>query len=1164
VSDSTIDDTRAIADRVPESTRLDARYEQGALLGEGGMGEVRECRDRILDRDVGLKLVRRDRRSTDLDARFVREALVQAQLEHPGVVPVYELGRTEAGRAFFTMRKIAGLTLDEILAKKKKGDASVDGFTRHRLLTAFAQVCLTVDYAHSRGVLHRDLKPGNVMFGDFGEVYVLDWGLAKITSRVNDELEVTGPTRPGSVRTKAADAETVAGATLGTPAYMAPEQIDGARLDARADVFALGCILFEILTLESLFDEAAIAARFGKKKIAWDARPSVRASDGHVPPEFDRVCVRATAAQKEKRYASARSLHDEVEAWLGGERDLELRRDKAKALLDRAESTRISDPDGALHDVNRALGLSPGDPRGLVLLVQLLEETPGALERGRSEAVSEGIERLRRQQPLGALLFTAGWVTIYPALMAVRGIRSVPLAILPLAAWLLTAAAMLVDHRQKTQEKVIYPTVLAAIALACTSAVFGPFLMVPAYTLAVIANTVLVAARSVRVFSIVLGCFAVVVPAILAWTGVHDVYHFTESTSFLVSPSIRSMHPENIGPMLVLVHVLMAVGSCLFASRFRDEIERARQASVLAVWHLARLLPAEIGTTAALPALPGAEPEPDEDSVARILDTAIDVGSRSNPTIVETTRILDSEPATPDAPSDPLAVIGPRYVPSPVTADLVRDELVQRDVVMKRPSSADEAILLARLDHPGVPPIYDLGEDDRGLWMTLKPVSGTRLADAARSDREHGRHRLLAAFAQVCLTMEFAHARGIVHGGLDATRIVLGDFGEVYVVDWSPSTRARIGPGAPEQAGGAAPTPRSDVFALGAVLFEVLACEPLVSGDAEEIVFGRYDARPSARGAKDVVAELDEIVVKATAYEPAERYPSARELHDAIEAFLGADRDAALRRKLAAEHLTRARGFEKGNDREGALREIGRALALAPERDEAASMLTRLVASVPNPLPPDVVREIETQRRDASARPAQLLALGYAAIWLVAFPIFALVVGVRDWLAVGLVVTTWALTVAGLAVHRRAPLLSLVGFGAVAVTSLLFGAYFVVPAAGVAMAIGHVLGAPPKVRPWIPLLAFVSIAAPALLGDARVLDLGGFFGTPERTIVIIRGSLVLWHGTLYLALVFVSVATLLVGCVHAATYRDVLEEMDATNRARVHALARLVQPSPAK
>jgi eukaryotic-like serine/threonine-protein kinase len=498
VSDSTIDDSRAIEDRVPQSSRLDARYEQGPLLGEGGMGEVRECQDRVLDRRIALKLVRRDRASKDLETRFVREACVQAQLEHPGVVPVYEVGRSEGGAAFFTMRKIAGLTLDEIIEKKKKGDPAVESFTRHRLLTAFAQICLTVDYAHARGVLHRDLKPSNVMFGDFGEVYVLDWGLAKLTSAVDPEGEVTGPTKPASFRTKAA--ETVAGATLGTPAYMPPEQIRGERLDARADVFALGCILFELLTLETLFDEPAVAARMRRKPITWDARPSVRAPGRNVPPEFDRICVRATADAIEKRYASARALHDVIEAWLGGERDLELRREKAKGLLDRAEALRTTDPDAALHDVNRALALSPGDSRGLVLLVQLLEESPGAVERGRTQAVSEAMERLRRHQPLGTLLFSGAWFTMYPALLAVRGFRSPIVAALPIVSWLAAATAMFVDYRRKTQDKVTYPTALTCIALGCTTVIFGPFSMVPAYAITIVAMIVLVAA-GISVFS---------------------------------------------------------------------------------------------------------------------------------------------------------------------------------------------------------------------------------------------------------------------------------------------------------------------------------------------------------------------------------------------------------------------------------------------------------------------------------------------------------------------------------------------------------------------------------------------------------------------------------------------------------------------------------------
>ena len=138
---------------LPEPWRLADRYALGPTLGEGGMGEVHECHDVLLDRTVALKSVRRDLHARELDARFVLEARVQAQLEHPCVVPVYEMGRDDRGTAFFTMRKVQGITLEEVIRRTRAGDAAIAGsFTRHRLLTAFAQICLTLDSAHASGV----------------------------------------------------------------------------------------------------------------------------------------------------------------------------------------------------------------------------------------------------------------------------------------------------------------------------------------------------------------------------------------------------------------------------------------------------------------------------------------------------------------------------------------------------------------------------------------------------------------------------------------------------------------------------------------------------------------------------------------------------------------------------------------------------------------------------------------------------------------------------------------------------------------------------------------------------------------------------------------------------------------------------------------------------
>src|SRR5436190_2066281 len=190
-------------------------------IGRGGMGEVHLCRDRGIGRDVALKIAR----STLVEEsrrRFAREALLQARLEHPSFVPVYDVGARDDGEIYFTMRRIRGRTLRAMLGEG----------TLHGALVAFRQLALAVDYAHSRGVVHRDIKPDNVMLGDFGEVYLLDWGVAKIAEE--PELDAA-PFATDAV-------ETQQGSLLGTLGYMPPEQLRGqhATLDGRADVYALG------------------------------------------------------------------------------------------------------------------------------------------------------------------------------------------------------------------------------------------------------------------------------------------------------------------------------------------------------------------------------------------------------------------------------------------------------------------------------------------------------------------------------------------------------------------------------------------------------------------------------------------------------------------------------------------------------------------------------------------------------------------------------------------------------------------------------------------------------------------------------------------------------------------------------------------------------------
>ncbi len=241
----------------PEARSLPLGRGSYQILGEiarGGMGVILRGHDQDLGRDIAMKVLHKDlSRRADILQRFVEEAQIGGQLQHPGVVPVYELGLMADERPYFTMKLVKGRTLAALLAERPKPDLD-----RRKLLEVFEAVCQTVAYAHSRGVIHRDLKPSNVMVGAFGEVQVVDWGLAKVLHHggTADELRAKAAHESSSIiATVRSDpnqrgSDSVAGSVMGTPAYMSPEQARGEvdRLDERGDVFSLGAILCEILT----------------------------------------------------------------------------------------------------------------------------------------------------------------------------------------------------------------------------------------------------------------------------------------------------------------------------------------------------------------------------------------------------------------------------------------------------------------------------------------------------------------------------------------------------------------------------------------------------------------------------------------------------------------------------------------------------------------------------------------------------------------------------------------------------------------------------------------------------------------------------------------------------------------------------------------------------
>ena len=198
-ADPTAEDSPAARTSRPSLPRvIGARFHLGERIGAGGMGEVVAARDEQIGRDVAIKRMRAEAPSDRQVARFLREARVQGQLEHPAIAPVHELGRDVDGRPYFAMKKLAGVTLADVL------DNADERFPRQRLLRAFADVCLAVEFAHTRGVVHRDLKPDNIMLGDFGEVYVLDWGVAKLLGDAQGDAELAAGAS-GEVATVAGD-----------------------------------------------------------------------------------------------------------------------------------------------------------------------------------------------------------------------------------------------------------------------------------------------------------------------------------------------------------------------------------------------------------------------------------------------------------------------------------------------------------------------------------------------------------------------------------------------------------------------------------------------------------------------------------------------------------------------------------------------------------------------------------------------------------------------------------------------------------------------------------------------------------------------------------------------------------------------------------------------
>ena len=273
------------------------RYERRGMLGQGGMGRVYTAEDRRLRREVALK----EANDPELARRMAQEAWITAQLEHPNIVPIYDAGNTDDGNPFYTMRLIRGRTLADAVRES----TTIEG--RLLLLRHYLDACQAMAYAHALGVVHRDLKPSNILVGEFGETYVADWGLAQ-TMEAHQARWARLPVGDAGC--------TAAGSVVGTPAYMAPEQARGETVDARADVWSLGMVLYELLAGAPAFTRQS--AEQTLERVRRGEVPDLAEHAPFAPAELQSVVARACRADAEARYPSAAALAVDLERYLDG------------------------------------------------------------------------------------------------------------------------------------------------------------------------------------------------------------------------------------------------------------------------------------------------------------------------------------------------------------------------------------------------------------------------------------------------------------------------------------------------------------------------------------------------------------------------------------------------------------------------------------------------------------------------------------------------------------------------------------------------------------------------------------------------------------------------------------------------------------------------------